>query len=32
LKEIGIDAGDPSKLLQLLEDLKKDHPEGDKEK
>jgi uncharacterized membrane protein YqiK len=32
LKEIGIDAGDPSKLAQLLEDLKTDHPEGDKEK
>jgi uncharacterized membrane protein YqiK len=32
LSEIGIDAGDPSKLAQLLAELKKDHPEEDKEK
>ena len=32
LGEIGIDAGDPSKLAQLLAELKKDHPEGGKEK
>jgi uncharacterized membrane protein YqiK len=31
LGEIGIDAGDPSKLEQLLADLKKERPEGDKE-
>lgn len=32
LREIGIDAGDPSKLAHLLEDLQKDRPEGAKEK
>ena len=32
LGEIGIDAGDPSKLTQLLAELQKDRPEGDKEK
>jgi uncharacterized membrane protein YqiK len=32
LSEIGIDAGDPSKLAQLLAELQKDHPEGAKEK
>jgi len=32
LNEIGIDAGDPSKLAQLLADLKKERPKGDKEK
>jgi len=32
LGEIGIDAGDPSKLTQLLAELKKEHPKGDKEK
>jgi uncharacterized membrane protein YqiK len=32
LGEIGIDAGDPSKLAQLLADLQKDRPQGDKEK
>ena len=32
LNEIGIDVGDPSKLAHLLGELKKDHPEGDKEK
>jgi uncharacterized membrane protein YqiK len=32
LGEIGIDAGDPSKLAQLLADLKKDQPKGAKEK
>jgi uncharacterized membrane protein YqiK len=32
LSEIGIDAGDPSKLAQLLADLKKDRPEGGKKK
>jgi uncharacterized membrane protein YqiK len=32
LHEIGIDAGDPSKIAQLLADLQKDHPEGTKEK
>ncbi len=31
LGEIGIDAGDPSKLAQLLADLQKDHPKGTKE-
>ena len=31
LGEIGIDAGDPSKLTQLLAELQKDHPAGDKE-
>jgi len=31
LGEIGIDAGDPGKLAQLLADLKKDRPEGAKE-
>jgi uncharacterized membrane protein YqiK len=32
LHEIGIDAGDPSKLAHLLEDLQKDRPKGAKEK
>jgi uncharacterized membrane protein YqiK len=32
LGEIGIDAGDPSKLTQLLAELQKDRPAGDKEK
>jgi uncharacterized membrane protein YqiK len=32
LGEIGIDAGDPSKLTQLLTELQKDRPAGDKEK
>ncbi len=32
LGEIGIDPGDPSKLTQLLAELQKDRPEGDKEK
>jgi uncharacterized membrane protein YqiK len=32
LGEIGIDAGDPSKITQLLADLKKEHPKGHKEK
>ena len=32
LSEIGIDAGDPAKLTQLLGDLKKKGPEADKEK
>ena len=32
LSEIGIDAGDPSKLKQLLTDLQKDRPEETKEK
>jgi len=32
LGEIGIDAGDPSKIAHLLGDLKKDRPEADKEK
>jgi hypothetical protein len=32
LGEIGIDAGDPSKLKQLLAELQKDRPAGDKEK
>ncbi|MHC4511873.1 MAG: flotillin domain-containing protein, partial [Planctomycetota bacterium] len=32
LGEIGIDAGDPSKLAQLLAKLQKDRPEGAKEK
>jgi uncharacterized membrane protein YqiK len=32
LREIGIDVGDPSKLAQLLEELKKDRPKGPKEK
>lgn len=32
LREIGIDAGDPSKLAHLLGELKKDRPEGAKEK
>jgi uncharacterized membrane protein YqiK len=32
LREIGIDAGDPSKIAQLLEELKKDRPKGAKEK
>ena len=32
LGEIGIDAGDPSKIAQLLADLQKDQPEGTKEK
>ena len=32
LNEIGIDIGDPSKLAHLLGELKKDRPEGDKEK
>jgi len=32
LQEIGIDAGDPSKLAHLLEDLLKDRPKGAKEK
>ena len=31
LGEIGIDAGDPSKLAHLLAELKKDRPEGAKE-
>jgi len=31
LGEIGIDAGDPGKLAQLLAELKKDRPEGAKE-
>jgi len=31
LSEIGIDAGDPSKLAKLLAELQKDHPEGAKE-
>jgi uncharacterized membrane protein YqiK len=32
LGEIGIDAGDPSKISQLLAELHKDRPAGDKEK
>jgi uncharacterized membrane protein YqiK len=32
LNEIGIDAGDPSKLAHLLDELKKDRSEEDKEK
>ncbi len=32
LHEIGIDAGDPSKLAHLLDDLQKDRPKGAKEK
>ena len=32
LGEMGIDAGDPSKLAHLLAELQKDRPEGDKEK
>jgi uncharacterized membrane protein YqiK len=32
LREIGIDAGDPSKLTQLLGELQKDRPKGAKEK
>ena len=32
LNEIGIDAGDPSKLAHLLDELKKDRSEKDKEK
>ena len=32
LGEIGIDAGDPSKIAQLLAELRKDRHEGDKEK
>jgi uncharacterized membrane protein YqiK len=32
LGEIGIDAGDPSKLTHLLDELKKDRPQADKEK
>jgi uncharacterized membrane protein YqiK len=32
LGEIGIDAGDPSKLAHLLAELQKDRPEGAKEK
>jgi uncharacterized membrane protein YqiK len=32
LGEIGIDAGDPSKLARLLAELQKDRPEGGKEK
>jgi uncharacterized membrane protein YqiK len=32
LNEIGIDAGDPSKLAQLLADLKKERPKEDKKK
>ncbi|CAB1062966.1 Inner membrane protein YqiK [Olavius sp. associated proteobacterium Delta 1] len=32
LGEIGIDAGDPSKLTQLLAELQKERPAGDKEK
>jgi len=32
LGEIGIDAGDPSKLKQLLAELQKDRPAGDKKK
>lgn len=32
LREIGIDAGDPSKLAHLLEELQKDRPKGAKEK
>jgi uncharacterized membrane protein YqiK len=32
LGEIGIDAGDPSKIAQLLGELKKERPEGDEEK
>jgi uncharacterized membrane protein YqiK len=32
LGEIGIDAGDPSKLAKLLAELQKDRPAGDKEK
>jgi uncharacterized membrane protein YqiK len=31
LGEIGIDPGDPGKLTQLLAELKKKRPEGDKE-
>ncbi|CAB5107325.1 Inner membrane protein YqiK [Olavius algarvensis associated proteobacterium Delta 3] len=31
LDEIGIDAGDPTKIARLLGDLKKDHPKEDKE-
>ena len=32
LGEIGIDAGDPSKIAHLLGELKKDRPKGAKEK
>jgi hypothetical protein len=32
LGEIGIDAGDPSKIAHLLGELKKDPPKGAKEK
>jgi len=32
LGEIGIDAGNPSKIAHLLGELQKDHPAGDKEK